>query len=1114
MNTDYQDFHTMPVAIQAAALLNGVTTADPHYARTLVLGNKAWRKLLANAHAWPQSVTIGIDLDEMATMLAQQHAQNSSLSNIEFFSAGLGDLLTVDPGQFDYILIQDGYSLVGDTERSALLSWCQQHLSEQGIICVFNWCLPGAQPVRTLQQALSLHARRAQDEPGMIASARAMLSYLAMTSADDALKAHILDAESCDDLTLALRYLSDNDYVRYFSELETQFNNAGLVVVGDLFPPFECAENYGERVAEVHHAVAAQLTRGAAQQYLDFATARKCRYTLLTHSATPPECLPDFSKLEQLHWAGNFQRYRTEHNQLAQGHTTASGRLFATENVITLQIMDLLGGAWPMTLSFEQLVFNCRMPERGDDTRTKVLEALKELFHNNIDGLHWSLTPGPYNDATQNVLELIKGMSSSDFVQDTSIVVANYWGESVTLDKGHWQIASSGFIPADDQALSVFTELRAKGLLIGSAIAWKKALQRFLRGGRVEWLKSIIDTLFLLSVDQKKGGLLLSDVVVEPGLDAESDGMDEIYETVNALIKQNKFREARDYALALMEQSPNNIHILRCYSRTCVLTGSWDNALNSLCRLMGDYFSSLDIWFDLATALHKKGENFYAQKIIQGLLRQSEKNAAFWSMLGVFYHQKREMVLAEKCGRESIRFDGNNHYHLSIFGVALSDNQKLEEARYFLEKAVAIAPGHLDSYTSLLFVLTHDGHLPPDELFERHLEYGRRADKQVEKAGLDLVFNGKRDPERKLRIGFVSGDFRKHPVSNFFLPFWDAMDRGSFALYAYNTIDKEDEITSHFKDTADQWRDAFGLNDTELAQAIHQDNIDILFDLSGHTTGTRLPVFAFKPAPIQITWLGYPGTSGLQQMDYRIVSTGFVKTPEMEAQFTEKLIAIPLNNFFKPSPLSPPVNALPALSKGYITYGSFNRPKKLNDEVFALWADILDRNPDSKILIGFMDGDEMIARFRNKLNALGITNERLIFRKTTGLESYLKMHHDVDVLLDSFPYNGGTTSSHGIWMGVPTITLAGKTYASCQGQEILRIYGLDAFVASDKASYIDKALYWQTHLAELDAIRQSIRSKIQQTTDTNVVEPFQRALREAWRHWCAQEQPRSFTVTA
>ena len=251
----------------------------------------------------------------------------------------------------------------------------------------------------------------------------------------------------------------------------------------------------------------------------------------------------------------------------------------------------------------------------------------------------------------------------------------------------------------------------------------------------------------------------------------------------------------------------------------------------------------------------------------------------------------------------------------------------------------------------------------------------------------------------------------------------------------------------------------------------------------------------------------------MRQIDYRIISTGFVRSAEIDAQFTEKLIAIPLDNFFEPDASSPDVNTLPALKNGWFTYGSFNRPKKLNDRVFALWARILLHNTASRLLIGFMDDDAMIARYRKKLNALGVSDEQLIFRKTTGLEAYLHMHHEVDMLLDSFPYNGGTTTSHGIWMGVPTLTLAGATYPARQGLEIMHIYGLDEFVAESQQDYFDKAVSWQTRLETLSALRQNMRSTIPPQGQSNVAIPFQQALREAWRKWCADEAPRSFQVS-
>ncbi len=1107
----YPDFRITPVALHASAALNHVSATLPAFARVLEIGCGAGEALIAHARAWPQSIALGISLDEAGINEGQQQIQASGLTNIELFAAGLGDLLAVSPGEFDYIIIHQQFSHTDADTRDVLLRWCRQHLSAQGIIAYYA-ALPDTSDDETLRHALAFHCARAASQQEQLASARAMLGYLAMTLPDGTLKAQVIDAETLDDGALMSRYLARETAVSDYTDFAREMQALELECVGDALAQTELAASYGEHQHKLHAMIAGHSDRHSARQYLDFAVSRRERFTLLCASdAAQPSFIPDLSALDMLHWAGNFTRVLTLNGQVISGHISQSGVPVRTENPVTLQILDLLAGAWPMSLSLDQLVFNCRLPERPDeDTRKLVLESLCDLFINNLDGLHWSVTPGAYNFATNDVLAPVVPLPETD----EEIRVQNLWGETVTVAPAHWRWLREGMTATDDTAWESFTALRIRGVLTGSPLAWKNAIQPFLRTGNVAWLKQFINTLLLLSVSEKRGGLLQTETNQDIDNQPDSIEMDAIYEEANRLIGKGMAKEARDYTRALLEKDPQNMHILRCYSRTCVLTGAWDEALDALCRLMGYYFSSLDIYYDLATALQKTLDHFNARKVVRGLLRLDEKNDGFWNSLGSLYHARGDMTLAEKCAREAFRFQPRNPRYLAMMGVVLSDNQKLDEARYFLEKSLELAPNDFDCFTSLLFVMTHDNKVSAQELLAKHREYGERVTSWAARGALTLPLNNVKDPQRKLRIGFVSGDLRTHPVSNFLLPFWESFDRTRFELVGYNAAPMHDELTDRLKAGAVLWRDAAQLSDRELARQINDDGVDILIDLSGHTTWTRLPMFALRPAPLQMTWIGYPGTTGVPAMDYRLLSSTLASPPGLAEQFTEQILWVPMRKIFEPHPHSPEVNPLPALRNGHLTFASFNRPKKVNDEVIELWAQILVREPSAKLLMGFMADDEMIAMMTRRLTRFGARPEQLIFKMRTGLMGYLEYHHHIDILLDAFPYTGGTTTNHGAWMGVPTLTLCGETMAGRQGVDIMNGYGLPEFVANDKADYVDKALSWQGRFEELNAIRLSMRSRI--PTDNadgfRVAETFEKGLREAWKLYCTGEAPRSFFV--
>jgi len=1104
--------HT-PVALHAAASLYLAEAVVPEGARILELGCGQGESLIANALAWPHSLAIGVDINEDDIARGQQQIAQFALANIELHHAGLADLLASDLGEFDYIILRGLFSLMGGDERIALLAWCRTHLSAQGMMAIHWQVLPGAHDAKTLQDSLSFHASGAEGIDAQLDSARGMLSYLAMTLPEGGLKNQVTDAEQSSDLTLAFRYLGNINQADYFVDFHQQITDAGFGYLGDAVPQYEVASTFGTQTGQMHALISGASSREQRQQYLDFAVNRRERFSLLTHAGSQDfAATPDLKSVEHLHWAGCFKRQINQYGITANGHIGLDGTPLRTENKTTLQILDVLAEVWPLSLSFEQLLFHSRFPEdTTSDTRAELVASLQDLLGSTLNGLMISAVPSAYNDATDTVLRPIVAVTEEAFAEQDVITLGNYWGQTVTLSREEWIFATGGIKNGDESSWLLFCALRDKGLLTGSTDAWRVAFQSFMKSGNVAMIKQVYIALLIFSCERKYGGFPLK-LDLKPISDDDQQ-YDSVYDEVNALIKQGRNKEGRDRLEGVLEADPDNVHLLRCQARSSLLMGAWMSSLQLSSRLLGQYSMHWDSYFDLATALFKTNELLEARKLLRALLRINDKNANCWNQLACIYHERREMTVAEKCARQSIRHHADVPYFLSVMGIILSDNQKMADARYFLQKALSLKSYDFDTFTSLLFVMTHDASVTPAELFAAHHEYGRQVNEWCAAQQVKISHTGNKDATRKLRVGFVSGDLRNHPVSNFFLPFWDNLNRDRFDLVAYHTLDKSDAVREHYDNTATLSRLVTELSAAEVAKQIAEDQIDILIDLSGHTTGTRLPVFGFKPAPIQMTWIGYPGTTGLEQMDYRITTPGLGKPGEMDDQYTEKLLYMPLRSFFAPSELSPDVNPLPALSNGYFTYGSFNRSKKLNNNVFAVWARIMASNPTAKLLIGFMDDDEMIARYRKKLCALGVLDSQLIFRKTTGLENYLRMHHEVDILLDSFPYTGGTTTSHAVWMGVPTLSILGSTTAARQGVEILSIYGLQTFIATSQEDYIEKAIAWQSNLEELNGWRQRMRQQMPLKQDGfDASAPLEKALRKAWEIYCAGQPAQSFTV--
>jgi predicted O-linked N-acetylglucosamine transferase (SPINDLY family) len=443
------------------------------------------------------------------------------------------------------------------------------------------------------------------------------------------------------------------------------------------------------------------------------------------------------------------------------------------------------------------------------------------------------------------------------------------------------------------------------------------------------------------------------------------------------------------------------------------------------------------------------------------------------------------------------------------------------EAEISLRRAMALYPDEYVAandtpHSSLLFMLNHDPGVQADALFAEHCRVGAYLE-----GGLRHSQPQRRpraEAARCLQVGFVSADFRYHSVASFIEPIlrcWRRSERLRITLYHNNPI--EDEVSRRLRGYVSRWHTVFDLSNAELVARIREDRIDILIDLAGHTAMHRLRVFAHKPAPVQVSWLGYPATTGLQAMDYYLTDRHFFPKGEFDRYFTEKLVYVPAVWTFDPSALAPPVNRLPALTLGYLTFGSFNRLGKINETTIQLWARLLRALPTARKLIVGIPLEQKHRVLIDWFAAAGITRERLGFHPWTDTETHLKFHNQVDIALESTPYTGCTTSNHALWMGVPSLTLAGSTPASRLCAANLGHLGLDEFIAASPDEFVAKGLYWAGRLDALADLRAGLRSRWQRSPARDsafVAAGIEVALRRMWQRWCSGSPPQSFEVTA
>jgi predicted O-linked N-acetylglucosamine transferase (SPINDLY family) len=468
--------------------------------------------------------------------------------------------------------------------------------------------------------------------------------------------------------------------------------------------------------------------------------------------------------------------------------------------------------------------------------------------------------------------------------------------------------------------------------------------------------------------------------------------------------------------------------------------------------------------------------------------------------LGNALHELGRLQEAEECFRQGLAARPDDAEALCNLGNVLHTQGRLRESAECCRKALALKPHIAATRSNLLFVLSHDPACPPQDYLAEAKRFGREA---ARKAGEPYAgWLCEPDPAR-LRVGFVSADLRNHPVGHFLEGVLAALDPAQVELYAYSSAEADDALTERIRPLFAGWRAIAGLDDGAAARLIRQDGIHVLFDLSGHTAGNRLETFARRPAPVQACWLGYFASTGLAEMDYLLADeTG---APEDERRwFTEQVVLLPETRLCFTVPAeAPPVTPLPALSGGGVTFGCFQNLTKLDDGVLDLWAEILAGLPGARLRVQNRQLDDAgaAAALRERLARRGVTEERLLLCGSMARAAYLAAYSEVDMVLDTFPYPGGTTTCEALWMGVPTLTLAGGSLLGRQGASLLTAAGLADWIAADAAEYKAKALARAADLPGLAALRQGLRAHVRASAlfdAPRFARHFEALLRELW----------------
>jgi predicted O-linked N-acetylglucosamine transferase (SPINDLY family) len=511
----------------------------------------------------------------------------------------------------------------------------------------------------------------------------------------------------------------------------------------------------------------------------------------------------------------------------------------------------------------------------------------------------------------------------------------------------------------------------------------------------------------------------------------------------------------------------------------------------------------VDALLGLGTALKEQGKSAEASVCFREVLALQPDCADAHYNLGNELQEQGQINAAIAHYHQALRlkpFVAGFHTNL---GNALKSQGKLDEAIASYRLALSFEPDSANLHSNVLLALQNLSTCTPAELFSEHLRYAERFEAPL-KPGWQPHANS-REPGRRLKVGYVSGDFRQHAVSYFLEPILVSHDKSRFELYGYCNSTVHDRYTARIAADMDHWLVCNTMRDDQLAERIRADGIDILVDLSGHTAANRLLVFARKPAPVQVNYIGYPGSTGLSGMDYRVSDPWQDPVGLTERYHSETLVRIPGGMAFTPEPDAPEVNALPALTSGELVLACLNNLSKVNPVVIALWARILHALPQARLMLGNVTDSGIRERLIGLFAQAGVGAQRLILQPKVPMVEYLALHHQIDLALDPFPFNGGTTTMHSLWMGVPVITLAGDHAVSRLCAAHLSRVGLDEFITHSEDEYLQCAVKFANDLPALNAVRQSLRARLDspECQSATITRQLEAAYRDMWQKWCS-----------
>jgi predicted O-linked N-acetylglucosamine transferase (SPINDLY family) len=595
----------------------------------------------------------------------------------------------------------------------------------------------------------------------------------------------------------------------------------------------------------------------------------------------------------------------------------------------------------------------------------------------------------------------------------------------------------------------------------------------------------------------------------EQALKLESGLVEALNNRVAALYELGRFKDAETAAKAAIEVHPNAAALHVNMGNVLLHSGKARPAVKSYRKALECDPSCAEAHLSLATLFGETNHLGEALAYIEHDIAVKGKSAQRLASLALAQKIKGDLAAAETTCQQVLEMQPDNISALITLAGCLSARGDHRGAIRLHQQAIASQPQMPAVFSNIAFDSTYLPEISAQEVFDYHREWARR----FEEPAADSAFSHERPApiDRPLRIGYVSGDFGRHPVGFLLRDVIRHHGREHFYVHCYSMMRRSDEITAAIRESAASWVDALMLSDDELAEQIKRDRIDILVDLSGHTAYNRMPSFARKPAPVQATWIGYFHSTGLTSVDY-FITDPYTSPQGCRQLFSETPVWLPHTRFcYSPPDYVPEVAPPPVLTQGRITFGSFNRIEKLAEPVIKAWAAILMAVPDSRLLLkaGTLENEGVRDELRHRFTTCGVDGERLQLQGPSSHPEMLAQYGEIDIALDPFPFNGGMTTLEALWMGVPVVTVAGQGVVSRQTVSALANLQLTELAFPDIESYIQGAIALAGNHQRLVELRRILRPRMA-ASPLRQPEQFARDLealyRRMWQAWCRGEK--------